>query len=169
MFTYVCMIIYRGWLIEAGHLELPWWLAKVHSLSQNAYWDLVCSAAWRSKCIQKWTRQEHARRMEIMLAVARAHEDTLRCEVYPDGENSLYILRRWSAQSNISRCNTLQHTVYTTSVVCTIKSITLQHTATHCNILQHTAHTASVVCTVECREWTPCSTRQHTATHDNTL
>ena len=73
-----------GWLIEEGALELPTWLAHVSKLSQRPLLDEVCSPAWRAKWVNKWTRQEHGRRMEIMLAVARAHDDTLRCEVYPD-------------------------------------------------------------------------------------
>ena len=70
-----------GWLREMGFLELPIWLRLLQVLIESSCLDsLGVSKKWRTKLVKRWTRSEHARMMEIALAVSRAHEDTLRCE-----------------------------------------------------------------------------------------
>mmetsp|Transcript_21264 Transcript_21264/g.34013 ORF Transcript_21264/g.34013 Transcript_21264/m.34013 type:complete len:909 (-) Transcript_21264:186-2912(-) len=73
-----------GWIIEEGYLELPWWLGQAQKTLETKLFGMIFSESWRGTLVQKWSRHAHAMRMEIMLAVARAHDDTLRCEVYPD-------------------------------------------------------------------------------------
>ena len=67
IYAFVCMCIYlyisMQVLIESDCLD-----------------SLGVSKEWRMKLVKRWTRSEHARVMEIALAVIHAHETTLRCE-----------------------------------------------------------------------------------------
>ena len=69
-----------GWLEDLGYFGLPIWLRVVQVLVEAACFDSLISKEWRTHLVLKWTRTAQAQRMEVMLAVARAHEDTLRCE-----------------------------------------------------------------------------------------
>lgn len=72
-----------GWLQFEGFLDLPPWLQLVRrltggeaSVKRKYFLGAVCIAP----LIKNWTVTEVSQCMEIMLAVTRAHEDTLRCE-----------------------------------------------------------------------------------------
>ena len=70
-----------GWLEYEGFLELPWWLTSLQEAVEPKRMRWKLFSVFFGYFARKWTRHEHARRLEIMLAVARAHEDTLRCEL----------------------------------------------------------------------------------------
>jgi NhaP-type Na+/H+ or K+/H+ antiporter len=66
-----------GWLVEEGYLDLPTWLDAIVQALQ----DLPClPQSWRARVVQYLTRRQHARRMEILLSVARAHKETLQMQ-----------------------------------------------------------------------------------------
>ena len=77
------MMFEWGWLHFEGNLDLPGWLKMARKLTGgdgsvkgNVFFGAICVAP----LIKSWTIHEMSQCMEIMLAVTRAHEDTLRCE-----------------------------------------------------------------------------------------
>ena len=77
------MMFEWGWLQLDGFLDLPRWLQLVRALAggrdsvkRKCFFGFICVAP----LIKSWTIHEMSQCMEIMLAVTRAHEDSLRCE-----------------------------------------------------------------------------------------
>ena len=63
-----------GWLVEEGYLKLPTWIGAIVAVLERLPF---LPRSWQDRGVQYLTRRQHARRMEIMLSVARAHKDTL--------------------------------------------------------------------------------------------
>ena len=61
-----------GWLEYEGFLELPWWLTSLQEAVEPKRMRWKLFSVFFGYFARKWTRHEHARRLEIMLAVARA-------------------------------------------------------------------------------------------------
>ena len=83
-----------GWLHVDGCLDLPPWLKLVRRLTggeASVKRKFFLGATCLAPLIKSWTIKEVSQCMEIMLAVTRAHEDTLRCEegVLEDAPDSI--------------------------------------------------------------------------------
>jgi hypothetical protein len=69
-----------GWLVDEGFLQIPKWLKLVeHALTSLPIVALV-PKAWCRRILWYFSRRQHARCMELLLCVARAHSETLRSE-----------------------------------------------------------------------------------------
>lgn len=69
-----------GWLVGEGYLDLPTWLKKSARFLRNSIVKSLVFNSLLDRFSAYLTRRQHARRMEILLAVARAHGDTLQSE-----------------------------------------------------------------------------------------
>jgi len=76
-----------GWLVDEGFLEVPKWLTRIEYILSFSVVKGVVPHVYLSRLSQYFTRRQHARRMELLLGVARAHTDTLRAESELYGEN----------------------------------------------------------------------------------
>ena len=70
-----------AWLVEMGFLDLPLWLKVLQVLVESSCLDSVFAREWRQRMVKRWTRTEHARCIEIALAVKKAHADTRTTEL----------------------------------------------------------------------------------------
>ena len=69
-----------GWLGYERFLETPRWLSYLQDAQKSTRAFDRAVAVLAGPFLKRWTDSSCAKRMEIMLAVARAHECVLRCE-----------------------------------------------------------------------------------------
>jgi len=69
-----------GWLVEEGFLLVPKLLTRIEHILSTSVVKRFVLHGYLNRVSQHFTRRQHARRMELLLGVARAHTETLRSE-----------------------------------------------------------------------------------------
>ena len=76
-----------GWLVQEGFLGLPGWMMLLQWVLDSTLVTSMLPTTWRTSFFQHLSRRQHARCIELLLAVMRAHAKVLESESEAYGED----------------------------------------------------------------------------------